>query len=254
MAFKNNLLFALATIPGLPLGFALFGRRHVGGWVAGLVLGYALTALAWWAVGFFQFVSTPAFIGVWAIALGGALALAAFLTRREPKTPLVTLPVWTRTDTIGIALVLLLVPALVGPPFARLGSLDAAGNHLYRAYFIADFVWHTALTAELTKHAQPPRNPYLASEPMHYYWTYFLVPATLGPDRHGCAGGAEGERAGRGTPVRRGDLFRRVGVTPAASDSGRRRGGLTIVAASAEGLAATAELLRRGQSLGNCGI
>ena len=23
----------------------------------------------------------------------------------------------------------------------------------------------------------PPRNPYLASEPIHYYWTYFLVPA-----------------------------------------------------------------------------
>ncbi len=39
------LLFALATIPGLPLGFALFGRRHAAGWIAGTLFGYALTAL-----------------------------------------------------------------------------------------------------------------------------------------------------------------------------------------------------------------
>ncbi len=52
-----------------------------------------------------------------------------------------------------------------------------------RAYFIADFVWHTALTAELTKETQPPVNPFLAPAPIHYYWTYFRVPATLA--RHG---------------------------------------------------------------------
>jgi hypothetical protein len=50
---------------------------------------------------------------------------------------------------------------------------------LYRAYFIADFVWHTALTAELAKEAPRPRNPFLATERVHYYWTYFRVPATL---------------------------------------------------------------------------
>ena len=72
-------------------------------------------------------------------------------------------------------------------PGARLGSYDSAGNRLYRAYFIADFVWHTALTAELTKHAQPPRNPYLASKPVHYYWTYFVVPATIALTTAPCA-------------------------------------------------------------------
>jgi len=76
-------------------------------------------------------------------------------------------------------LLLLLVPTLVAPPFARLGEVDRSGNHLYRAYFIADFVWHTALTAELAKEAPRPRNPFLAGERVHYYWTYFRIPATL---------------------------------------------------------------------------
>jgi hypothetical protein len=34
--------------PGLPLGFALFGPNHAGGWIAGAILGYGLTALAIW--------------------------------------------------------------------------------------------------------------------------------------------------------------------------------------------------------------
>ena len=36
-----------------------------------------------------------------------------------------------------------------------------------------------ALVEELAKHAEPPVDPYLAPEPLHYYWTYFLVPAAL---------------------------------------------------------------------------
>jgi hypothetical protein len=70
-------------------------------------------------------------------------------------------------------------PALVARPFVTLGSVDRDGNHLYRAYFIADFVWHTAMTAELAKEDPRPRNPFLATERVHYYWTYFRVPATL---------------------------------------------------------------------------
>ena len=54
--------------------------------------------------------------------------------------------------------------ALAVPPFARVGERDATGNRYYRAYFTADFVWHTALTAELAKYTMPPRNPYLAAE------------------------------------------------------------------------------------------
>ena len=36
-----------------------------------------------------------------------------------------------------------------------------------------------ALTSELRRFEMPPVNPYLASKPLHYYWTYFLVPAAI---------------------------------------------------------------------------
>ena len=39
-------IYLIALAPGLPLGFALFGRRHAAGWVSGALLGYALTATA----------------------------------------------------------------------------------------------------------------------------------------------------------------------------------------------------------------
>ena len=32
--------YAALVLPGLPLGFALFGRRHPAGWIAGAILGY----------------------------------------------------------------------------------------------------------------------------------------------------------------------------------------------------------------------
>jgi hypothetical protein len=80
--------------------------------------------------------------------------------------------------------ILSLTLVLATPPLARVGESEASGDRAYRAYFTADFVWHAAVTAELAKFSMPPRNPYLASQPIHYYWTYFLVPAAvsrLGP-------------------------------------------------------------------------
>ena len=41
-------LFVLTLAPGLPLGWALFGRRHAAGWICGATIGYALTSLALW--------------------------------------------------------------------------------------------------------------------------------------------------------------------------------------------------------------
>ena len=84
--------------------------------------------------------------------------------------------------TRALCLVLFLVPALMGPPYRNLGARDASGTRYYRAYFTADFVWHTALAAELGKYSMPPRNPYLAPQPVHYYWTYFLWPAVVAHD------------------------------------------------------------------------
>ena len=82
--------------------------------------------------------------------------------------------------------VLVLTLAVATPPFAHVGRPDDQGNRYYRAYFTADFVWHTALTSEVGKFAMPPRNPYLARQPIHYYWTYYLLPAAaarVGPAR-----------------------------------------------------------------------
>jgi len=245
-------LFALVTIPGLPLGFLLFGRRHAAGWVAGMLLGYGITALGIWVVRFWAHPSLPAFVVAW-----GGLSAVTWLTvlrgTRGLDNPLVDLPPWGAADTSALLLVLLLVPALVGRPFARVGSSDRQGNRLYRAYFTADFVWHTALVAEMTKGTQPPRNPYLASQPVHYYWAYFLVPASI-----------SGE-----TPI--GDVEMGLKVNAlctallfvaaiylAAWSAAPAHGFavavallLTTVAASAEGWKAITDLLRRGRSLGD---
>ena len=42
------LLYGSALTMGLPIGFALFGRRHPAAWIAGGLMGYAGTALALW--------------------------------------------------------------------------------------------------------------------------------------------------------------------------------------------------------------
>lgn len=172
--FAYVALLALTAVPGLPLGLALFGKRHVVSFLTGATLGYAITSLAWWAVVFFGHASTWTFVDAWVVA-----ALVSWAIARAMDSPFVTLPSWTRSHSISLMLLLLLVPALVTRPFVKLGSVDRDGNHLYRAYFIADFVWHTALTAELAKEESRPRNPFLATERVHYYWTYFRVPATL---------------------------------------------------------------------------
>ena len=41
-------LYLLALLPGLPIGWRLFGRGQPAGWIAGALIGYGLTALAFW--------------------------------------------------------------------------------------------------------------------------------------------------------------------------------------------------------------
>ena len=165
-------IYAIALIAGLPLGFALFGRRHPAGWICGAVIGYALTAFAIWLPIDVGRASGVPFDLAWM-----ATELLVFLAARQIPSPLVNLPAWTRRDSTALLCVVLLTLAIAVPPFIRAGASDAAGNRYYRAYFTADFVWHEALTSELAKFASPPRNPYLAHRPIHYYWTYFLLPA-----------------------------------------------------------------------------
>lgn len=169
-----TIVFALAVLPGLPLGFALFGKRHAAGWISGVLIGYGITQLALWAVIAADVASNAAFVLAWvaAVALGWALG-------RSVTQPLIPMAAWTAADSRALLLVLLLVPALMTPPYANLGRADEQGNRYYRAYFTADFLWHAALASELGKFSLPPRNPYMSPRPMNYYWTYFLLPATV---------------------------------------------------------------------------
>jgi hypothetical protein len=166
-------LYLLALAPGLPVGFVLFGRRHAAGWVVGAALGYFFTAIALWAVIASGHPSAIAFVLAWA-----AVTAIAWAAVRPATAPIVAVPAWTRRDTAALLVTLLLVPAIVGPPFAKLGATDADGNRYYRAYFTADFVWHMAVTAEIKKFAMPPRNMFMPHRPLHYYWAYFLLPGS----------------------------------------------------------------------------
>lgn len=163
-------VYLLSLVPGLPLGLAVFGRGHAAGWVAGALFGYGLTASAIWVALAIRSDINP--ISAWVLAVGVGLVLAQL-----PSRPLV-LPAWRSADTLALLLVLLLVPALLARPFSRIGEPDEAGSLRYRSYFTADFLWHVSLTSELSHLRVPPRDPFAAPRPLHYYIAYFLVPAS----------------------------------------------------------------------------
>jgi hypothetical protein len=174
--FLYATLFGLALAPGLPVGWRLFGRRHGGGWIAGAALGYFLTTIALWAAAAMNAPGVVGFTAAWIAAVAVGYAASRMLT--GPSASALRTP-WTRRDTTALLLVLLLVPALAGRPFARLGERDTEGNRYYRAYFTADFVWHMAVTAELDKFSAPPRNMFMPNRPLNYYWAYFVLPASV---------------------------------------------------------------------------
>jgi hypothetical protein len=179
------LSYAAAVSAGLPLGFTLFGRRHPGAWIAGSLIGYALTAFALWMPIAAGVPSSRTFVGAWIV-----LSMLTWLLRPRREHALVALPAWTPAASRALAVVTVVTLAVATVPLANVGRRDAQGNRYYRAYFTADFVWHTALTAEIAKYAMPPHNPYLAytssargpaTAParLHYYWTYYLFPAVV---------------------------------------------------------------------------
>jgi hypothetical protein len=149
----------------------------------------------------------------------------------------------------------MLVPVLMGPPYANLGRADAQGTRYYRAYFTADFLWHSALAFELGRFTLPPRNPYLAPRTMNYYWTYFLLPSatarwssTTTPDATTVHSVLKANAMLVGM-LMVGALFlvARAGVPQAGAAA--LGVALAIVAASAEGVYAIADLLWYGQPL-----
>jgi hypothetical protein len=258
-ALLYTLIYLAAVLPGVPLGIALFGRRHAAAWIGGALLGYGLTQLVIWLVieshlafpGASPGASPGAFVLAWMLLLG----LTLLAKRAAGPEPAIRMPAWTAPDTTALLLVLLLVPALMGPPYANLGRADTEGNRYYRAYFTADFLWHSALAFELAKFTLPPRNPYLTPRAMNYYWTYFLLPATaaeiLPPSPSGFV---EVQQCLKANALLSGLLM--IGALFLVVRSGVTRPvpaalalSLTVVAASAEGLYAIVDLVRRGEPL-----
>ena len=247
--FAYAVIFCLSLVPGLPVGFMLFGRRHAAGWIGGALIGYGLTQMMLWAVIEAGLASPGVFTAGWLVLC----AVAWALHRATVSTPAVATAGWTRGDTLALLLVLLLVPAVMGPPYVNLGRADESGNKYYRAYFTADFLWHRALAHELGKFSLPPRNPYMAPHAMNYYWTYFLLPATaaeLAPSGplHDVEPTLKANAIFAGL-LMVGALFllTRSGVSrpwPAALAVA-----LAVLAASAEGLYEIGDLVRHGRPL-----
>jgi hypothetical protein len=244
-ALAYGALYVLSTVPGWPLGRALFGK-HPAAWVFGALAGYALTCVAFWAVLALHVPSAIAFVIAW----GATCAATWMLVGRRDGC--VRLPPWSVPDTRALVLLLLLVPAVFLLPYKNLGARDAEGNRFYRAYFTADFIWHMALTSELTKYAMPPINPYLGDRTIQYYWTYFLVPAVVSEE--GVGGLRDIENSLKVNALCSGVLFIAALIVATWTVSQSAVGTaiavvLAVVAASAEGLYASWELYARGRPL-----
>ena len=238
------IVYVIATLPGWPVGRRLFGNTPAG-WIAGALFGYGITALCIWLPFAARVPSPGAFLITWALAS----AATWIWVPRDP--PLLAVPTWTPAVTTALCGVLLLVPLLTGAPFLRIGEIDDAGNARYRAYFTADFVWHEALTAELSRFSFPPRNPYMAHRPLNYYWAYYLLPAAA---TRAAPAPPDIESVLAVNALATGTLF--VGAIFVCAWSMLPRAGavaagvaLTVTAASAEGLYATIDLLRRARPL-----
>ena len=166
-------LYTLLLVPGLPIGFLLFGRSRAAGWIGGALIGYALSALVLWLPADLGLIARGWIPGAWALLTATTIPLL------RTSRVLVHLPTWHRADSVALICSLLMVPLLLAGPFSRIGDPDEEGRRRYRAYFTADFLWHVALSAELAKVAPPIRNPYLERRALNYYWAYFVPPAMI---------------------------------------------------------------------------
>jgi hypothetical protein len=160
------------TVPGVFIARAVYAKQpgaSIGSWLLGGVWGHAFSSLA--------------LLALWVAGLrsGWILLLAPLLTFSvvflvRPLAGRFTLPLFTRADVLAVLWLLLIVPLVVGRPFARVGA-DLPDGRAYRAYFTADFVWRMAVAAELSKGDVPPRNQFYLDDPLRYYWLPHLLPA-----------------------------------------------------------------------------
>ncbi|MBP7778010.1 MAG: hypothetical protein KA371_12825 [Acidobacteria bacterium] len=126
----------------------------------------SLTLLALWAAG-----GRGAWLFLAAPAASGLLAWPAVALRGRWRM------IQARpADLRMLLLALLIVPLIVGRPFAMVGAETPEGR-VYRKYFTADYVWRRAVVAELAKGDFLPANPYYVNDPLHYYWLPHLLSA-----------------------------------------------------------------------------
>jgi hypothetical protein len=167
-------VFGIFTLPGWPLAGWVAGRTA--GWRTrtplALLLGYLVGCTIYLVLRLIG-LSNPVLELVACVLV--AAALQALL---QNESGLLSLSPRTRRDAQALGLLLLIVALLVGPVFARVGY-HTPGGLAYRAYFIADLFAHMSVVAELAKGTTPPVNPYYASEPLPYYWTFFSLPAVF---------------------------------------------------------------------------
>ncbi len=162
---------ALLMLPGLLLIRAAAGPSV--GWLPVVAFGPLL------GIGLSYLAMLPLWIaggrGLWLFAAAPALVLLLlpFAHRARDRWPF---PRTARDDRAWLAATLLLVPLVVGLPFAHVGENIHAGK-AYRAYFTADYVWRRAVVAELAKGDMLPVNPFHRDDALHYYWLPHLASA-----------------------------------------------------------------------------
>src|SRR5512144_2030806 len=146
-----------------------------------------------------QPVSLPSRVlcALWSYALGTIVLLALWVAGVRGALPLVIcppliaaallflvlrigaplpLPARVAGDWRALLWLLIIVPLVVGRPFARVGELTPDGR-TYRAYFTADFVWRMAVAAEVAHGDVPPKNQFYRGDDLRYYWAADLLPA-----------------------------------------------------------------------------
>ena len=154
---------AIFALPGVLIVRAI-ARGH--GWLpaiafgplVGQALGYLVLTLLW--VGGAR--------GPW-LLLAAPIIVAALILPANRLHGRWRLPQTEPGDAIALALLAIIVPLVVGWPFAHVGEITPDGQ-AYRAYFTADYVWRRAVVIELAKGAPLPVNPYFAGDVLHYYW------------------------------------------------------------------------------------
>ncbi|MGH9382985.1 MAG: hypothetical protein ACRD2N_01635 [Vicinamibacterales bacterium] len=116
--------------------------------------------------------------GPWIVALGPWPVWCLLLFPLQRIGGGLRLPAFDRNDWLAVWLLVLLVPLIVGAPYANVAEPVDNGGKAYRAYFTADFVWAMTVIAEVSKGDTPPKNPFVTGGALNYYWlAHFLSAA-----------------------------------------------------------------------------